>query len=249
MKNDLCGRRLWVFDFDGTLSTIVQNRNSAYLHLESLELLEKLVATPRNLVAVLSSRTLDDLVDRVPIPHVFLGGGSGLEWHLPGGDRVSPGQAEKDNLEDARRRALPVLEWIGAFPGVELEDKHWSVSVHYRQVLPENICILLPLIAVLKRLQNIRLFEGPFVTEVQFIPKGDKSFGIQKLCRLLDFDPSEGQIVYAGDDENDAVAMQWVLSKSGIVFSVGERVQIAGARRVDGPASLAQAVRAMIGNS
>lgn len=248
MKRDNDIRRLWVFDFDGTLSTLVPNRNAACLHAESLELLEELVANPRDRVAVLSSRALDDLMDRVPIPQIFLGGGSGLEWHIPGGQRISPGQEEERILEDARRCVLPILEWIGAFPGVELEDKRWSVSVHYRHVPPEKICILLPLIAVLKRLQDIRLFEGPFVTEVQFLPKGNKSFGVQRLCQLLDFDPSEGQILYAGDDENDAVAMRWVLSRRGIVFSVGDRVQIEGARQVDGPASLAQAVRAMIGN-
>lgn len=245
MREESCSRRLWVFDFDGTLSTLVPNRNAAYLHPESLELLAELAANPLDRVAVLSSRALDDLVGRVPIPQVFLGGGSGLEWHIPGGQRISPGEKEENILEDARRYVLPVLEWIAAFPGVELEDKRWSVSLHYRQVLPEKIPTLLPLIAVLKRFQYIRLFECPFVIEVQFLPMGNKSFGIQRLCQLLDFDPSEGQILYAGDDENDAAAMQWVLSWNGTVFIVGGRVRIAGARYVDGPATLVRSLRTL----
>lgn len=245
MKRDLDIRRLWVFDFDGTLSPLVPDRTAACLHPDTLELLKYLAADPKVRVAVLSSRSLDDLMDRVPIPQIFLGGGSGLEWHIPGGYRISPGEEAEKKLEEARQRALPVLEWIGSFPGVELEDKRWSVSVHYRHVLPERIRMLLPLIAVLARLQDIRLFEGPFVTEVQFLPKGNKCFGIQRLCRLLNFDPSAGEIVYAGDDENDAAAMLWVLSREGTVFIVGGRVRVEGALYLDDPVSLVQPLRAM----
>src|SRR5512139_1848564 len=84
-------RRLWVFDFDGTLSPLVPDRSTATLHPACREVLEELSAGPQEIVAVLSSRAIDDLVPRVPVPGVFLGGGSGLVWHLPGGLRVRPG--------------------------------------------------------------------------------------------------------------------------------------------------------------
>jgi trehalose-6-phosphatase len=78
---------------------------------------------------------------------------------------------------------------------------------------------------------------------VQLFHDVSKSFGVRRLCRLLRFDPPRDKVVYAGDDENDAVAMRWVLKKGGIAFCVGGRVRVRGARPVDDPAALARAVR------
>ncbi|HEX2709375.1 MAG TPA: hypothetical protein VHM68_00855, partial [Candidatus Deferrimicrobium sp.] len=47
----------------------------------------------------------------------------------------------------------------------------------------------------------------------------------------------------AGDDENDAVAIRWVLSKGGDGIVVGNRISVPHARHVEGPAGLARAVR------
>jgi trehalose 6-phosphate phosphatase len=80
-------RLLWVFDFDGTLSPIVPDRAAARLHRECERMLRFLARSPWNRVAVLSSRTLDDVGSRVPVPGVFIGGASGLEWRFPGGHR------------------------------------------------------------------------------------------------------------------------------------------------------------------
>jgi len=60
---------------------------------------------------------------------------------------------------------------------------------------------------------------------------------------LADWDLSRDRIVYAGDDENDAVAIRWVLSKGGAGFVVGNRISVPQARHVEGPADLARAVR------
>ena len=79
--NYMLGQRsLWVFDFDGTLSSIVPNRAEAHLHRECERMLRFLARSPWNRVAVISSRMLDDMVARVAVPGVFLGGASGLEW-------------------------------------------------------------------------------------------------------------------------------------------------------------------------
>src|SRR3989304_5091406 len=185
MKRGISIRRLWVFDFDGTLSPLVPDRTVARLHPASLALLTDLVADPRGRVA--------------------------------------------------------------AFPGVELEAKRSSVAIHFRRVLPEARPVLFPLLAELKRRPGIRCHEGPSVAEVLFIPSATKSFGLRRLCRLLDFDSSRGRILSAGEDENDATAMRWGLSRKGTVFAVGGMLKIAGARYADGPASLARGVRGLQG--
>jgi len=235
-------RKLWAFDFDGTLSPLVPDRNAARLHPAARSLLKHLAADPWNMVAVLSSRSLEDLAARVPVAGLFLGGGSGLEWRLPGGNRRIPGEEAERRLEKAREAVLPALARLSAFPGVELEDKRWSAAVHFRHVLPEALPMLYPLIRGLKMRPGVRVFEGPAAAEVQFFPSVNKSFGIRRLCRILKFDPSCGRILFAGDDENDAMAMKWVLSKQGTAIAVGGKVRVPGVRVVDGPAGLAQAV-------
>lgn len=208
-------RRLWVFDFDGTLSPLVPDRNAARLDPECQALLADLASDPRDRVAVLSSRLLDDLVTRVPLRSVWLGGGSGLEWLLPGGDRIVPAEETGRMLERIRVSVLPLLERVAAIPGVEVEEKFYSVAVHFRRVRPEGRPTLFPLLAELTASAPIRCFLGPEVADLQFFPWVNKAYGIRRLSRILDFDPLGARIVYAGDDENDAVAMRSVLSRGG----------------------------------
>jgi trehalose-6-phosphatase len=95
----------------------------------------------------------------------------------------------------------------------------------------------------LRNRQGIKVFRGPEAVEVQLVRGGGKSAGVRRLCRLADCDPSRERIVYAGDDENDAVAIRWVLSKGGAGIVVGNRITVSRARHVEGPAGLARAVR------
>lgn len=234
---------LWVFDFDGTLSPIVPDRNEARLHRECERMLRFLVRSPWNRVAVLSSRALDDIVSRVPVPGVFVGGASGLEWRLPGGHRIGPGAASEALLAAKRRDVSPILKELASIPGVEIEDKGWSVAVHYRNTSPRSFRRRVSLLQRLRNRKGIKVFRGPEAVEVQMLGGGGKSAGVRRLCRLADRDPVRERIVYAGDDENDAVAIRWVLSKGGAGIVVGNRITVSRARHVEGPAGLARAVR------
>ncbi|MGE5698447.1 MAG: trehalose-phosphatase [Deltaproteobacteria bacterium] len=237
--------RLWVFDFDGTLSPLVPDRNAAQLHPASRALLKALAGDPGSRVAVLSSRSIEDLAGRIPVRNLFLGGGSGLEWRFPAGHRIGPGEAAEARRDKARGAVLPLLSKISSVPGVEIEDKRWSLAVHFRRVPPEGLGAVHSLVLELERLSVIRVFSGPAAAEVQLLPSADKSFGVRKLCGFLRFSPSGGRIFYAGDDENDAAAMRWVIAMKGKAVAVGNGIRMTGVRHVDGPASLAHAVRAM----
>ncbi|MHB8940757.1 MAG: trehalose-phosphatase [Desulfobacteria bacterium] len=242
--NYVLGRRsLWVFDFDGTLSPIVPDRNEARLHRECERMLRFLARSPWNRVAVLSSRTLDDVVSRVPVPGIFIGGASGLEWELPGGHRIGPGAASEALLEVKRQAVSPILKELASIPGVEIEDKRWSVAVHYRNASPRSFRKRMSFLQRLRDRIGIKVFRGPEVVEVQLVLGGGKSAGVRRLCRLADWDPDGERIVYAGDDENDAVAIRWVLSKGGAGIVVGNRITVSRAHHVGGPAGLARAVR------
>lgn len=243
MRSEAGYRCLWVFDFDGTLSPIVPVRTAARMHPACRALLRNLVHVPGNTVAILSSRALEDLLPRVPVPGVFLGGGSGLEWRLPGGQRILPGRKEADSAQRGRTLLSPVLEQIASLRGTDIEDKRWSIAIHYRAASPEIRTILGPLLAEVRGRKEVRVFDGPAVAEIQLVPGWEKSHGVARLCRLLRFNPSGGRVIYAGDDENDGTAMRWAISRKGTALAVGTGPRVPGARVVSGPAALATTVR------
>lgn len=236
-------RDLWVFDFDGTLSPIVPDRDTALLHPDCRELLVDLVADPASRVVILSSRRLGDLVSRVPIPGLIIGAESGLDWRMADGTtRYQEGRPAKAMLR-GRQSAAPLLERAAALPGVEIENKHWSATVHYRRLVKEYLPALQGILAEIKGCSAVELFHGPEAADVRFLPGTDKAFGLRRLCRLRRWDPLKLRLVYAGDDENDATAMRWVLSLGGSVFDVGGRAGVPAARVVHDPPALARALR------
>lgn len=235
-------RLLWAFDFDGTISRIVPDRNDASMVPECRDMLRGLVGNPWNRVAVISSRTLEDVAPRVPVPGLYVGGGSGLEWKLPDGSHTRPGGAAEKLLAECRRAIGPLLSEIAAIPGVEVEDKFWSVAIHIRDAPRQEVRSGIPLKVLLRR-SGIRVYRGPDVLEVQLVPRSGKSPGLRRLCRLAGLDPRRDGIVYAGDDESDAAAMRWVLRKGGTALCVGGRIRVPGACAVSGPEGLPPAIR------
>jgi trehalose-phosphatase len=239
-------RRLWVFDFDGTLSRIVPDRYDAWLDSECEAMLRFLRGSPWNQVAVISSRTLDDLVSRVPLPHFPLGGGSGLEWELPGGYRTRPDRAAEELLEKNRRSVGAILEELAGIPGVEIEDKRWSVAVHIRNARQRSFRTLTLLLQRLRDQAGIKVYRGPEVVEVPLVTGGNKASGVRRLCQLIGWDFSRDRILYAGDDENDATAIRWVLGQGGEAIVVGNRISDPLAGHAEGPQELAASVYSFI---
>ncbi|MGE5843271.1 MAG: trehalose-phosphatase, partial [Syntrophaceae bacterium] len=130
MRPDRGGATLWFFDFDGTISEFAARSAEAEIHPACRDLLRDLAALPLQRVAILSSRSLDDLVTRVEIPGVFLGGGSGMEWRRPTGERFLADPDQAARLKAGRKSILPNLRILEEIPGGEMEDKQWSRAVH-----------------------------------------------------------------------------------------------------------------------
>ncbi len=237
--------RLWIFDFDGTLSPLVPDRDRAELHPACTGLLKELAALPRQRVAILSSRLLADLIPRVPVPGLFLGGGSGMEWQVPDGPRVIFGDRHK--LNEAHNALLPVLQKIASLPGIELEDKKWSIAIHLRNASKEDKRELCTRIEKWQQAESVPVFPGPEVFEVQFLQGVDKTYGVRSLCLMLKFDPAVGGIVYAGDDANDARAMRWVDSLGGITVTVGDSPLIPGSLVAGDQIALVHEIRGILG--
>lgn len=234
--------RLWLFDFDGTLSPLVADRNAAVLHPSCAVMLKELSRYTAEHVAIVSSRSLEDILQRVPLDDVIVGGSSGMEWQLPGGCRISPGADKKNDLQARRKELMPQIEKFGRKLGIEIEDKQWSVAIHFSksgQMVSEDVY---ETISAWAERENVSIHRGPNVFEIQLISDFNKSVGASFIAQLLKFDSKKDDIIYAGDDENDAVAMRWVLDVGGTAIMVGKMLDVAGALYVHDQQALVETV-------
>ena len=185
-------KQLWVFDFDGSLSEFVADRTAAMLLPEAHQLLQQLMKSQSNRVAIISSRTLADLVGRVDIPGVYLGGSCGLFWLTPHGHTISPSQVLLARIASHRSRILSGLIDLLESLGVEIEDKNWAVAAHLRNIPPSERDLLAEQIIEFCKQHQLLHSAGQLSLEVSFDAEVRKVSGLKRLLTLIDkkFEPS-----------------------------------------------------------
>lgn len=114
---------IYAFDFDGTLSKIVKVPSEASLSESTAKLLRELSELAP--VAIISGRSIDDLKLRLPFKPHYLIGNHGLEGL--GNNRASLSRAKAEC--QAWKNDLEKTDFG---PGVEIEDKTYSLAIHYR---------------------------------------------------------------------------------------------------------------------
>ena len=130
------GRMLVALDFDGTLSPIVERPEDAALHDDVAAPLRRLTERSDTVVAIVSGRGLADVRERVALPGLYYAGNHGFEIEGPGVDRVHPAaERARPELESCIEGLRPAL---ADEPGTEIEDKTWTLSVHYRRAEREG---------------------------------------------------------------------------------------------------------------
>jgi trehalose 6-phosphate phosphatase len=112
---------LLAFDFDGTLAPIVSDRAAAEMRERTAALFQSLCDLYP--CAVISGRS-----------HADVGARLGKAWvkYVVGNHGLEPGALLEEFEEDTKRvRQLLELQ-LASLRGVELEDKRYSLAVHYR---------------------------------------------------------------------------------------------------------------------
>jgi trehalose 6-phosphate phosphatase len=196
------GHYLLGLDFDGTLAPIAGKPGLARLPPQSKRLLRRLSRLKRARVAIVSGRALDDVKRKVGLPRLIYVGNHGLEIEDLEGRRWTHPQARRQ-MKLMRRLAKSIALELRGLPGVFVEDKGLTLSVHYRR-LPRFLSpapIHERLAARLHGLERrVRLKLGKKVWEIRPALEWNKGFAVR---RLMGRKVGEWTPVLVGDDHTD----------------------------------------------
>jgi trehalose-phosphatase len=218
-------------DYDGTLAPIVTDPSRAFPLPDAIAALADLVALPHTSVAVISGRARGDLAALARLPaEVHLVGSHGSEFDTGFVDRLSP-----DRIE-LRERLLTELEAITAGrPGVRLETKPASVTVHTRTAAPEvGAEVTATVLAGPARWPGVHETLGKEVVELAVIST-NKGTAVDAMRDRLAADA----VLFLGDDVTDEHAFAQLRDADGDVgVKIGPGDTAAGFRVADPQAAV-----------
>jgi trehalose 6-phosphate phosphatase len=197
---------LLALDYDGTLVPIEQTPAAPRMRHTTRQLLIR--AAQLYPCVIISGRALDDLCQRLDgVPVWYLFGNHGLEPAPPGTVSVpTPARQWAEQL----RRALP------DDPGIMIEDKRYSLTIHYRNAADKRRAVE-AIDRVVAELPDARALGG--AEAVSLLPRGgaDKGVALRQACRWFACDSA----IYVGDDGTDEDAFSSTFPERLLTVRVG----------------------------
>jgi trehalose 6-phosphate phosphatase len=182
-----CERTLYAFDFDGTLSPIVENPGYAGMRPRTRTLLTCLAAA--HPCVVISGRGRADLLQRVE--------GIGLAQAI-GNHGAETGAAIRPPNPGVAQWKSVLEPALAGMPGVWVEDKELSLAVHYRHA-PKELDARSRILAAARNLPHARVFGGKRVVNLVLDTAPHKGHALAAERDRLACD----WVFYIGDDETD----------------------------------------------
>jgi trehalose 6-phosphate phosphatase len=181
-------RVLLAFDFDGTLAPIVEWRESARMRDQTARLLAKVC--DRYPCAVISGREKADVSGRL---------GRAAVKYVVGNHGLEPGGNLEKTAEENRRVGALLRRALEKRPGVEIEDKRYSLAVHYRGARRKREARAAIHEAISTLPMAVRVVPGKLVVNVVPGEAPNKGDALLRLRALERADTS----LYVGDDVTD----------------------------------------------
>jgi len=215
---------LLCFDYDGTLTPIVATPEAALLTEETRDLLRSLSRHPRYRLAIVSGRALREIRSMVGIDGLIYAGNHGLELDGNSLRFIHPAaRSARPAIEESARQLHRALDGIA---GVRIEDKDLSLSIHFRQVKPEDLDRTLGIIRGITHgpveRGEVKITDGKKVIEIRPPVDWDKG----KIVNRLEYEISRAEdagtllTIYTGDDRTDEDAFR-AIGDSGVTIRVG----------------------------
>lgn len=178
---------LVAFDYDGTLAPIVRDPDKAAMREATRRLLGQVAHLyPAIVVSGRSQRDARRWLRGIRLQQVI--GNHGIE----------PGRATRPRMDEVERWAALLGQRLSPLKGVRIENKGFSVAVHYRQSR-EKKRARAAIVEAAAALGPIRLIAGKQVVDI--VPEGapHKGIALERERDRLRCDTA----IYVGDDETD----------------------------------------------
>jgi trehalose 6-phosphate phosphatase len=230
------GSTALLLDIDGTLLELAPTPRDVVVPPKLGATLQSLHERMSGALALVSGRSLTD-IDVIFAPLQFPAvGGHGAEMRLSAeSEAVASRAPPMDNNLKKRFAAIAALS-----PGILLEDKGYSIALHYRLAPQFERTIYEAVSAIRADLPEapFEVLPGKSVCEIK--PKGfTKATGVRELMTHA---PFAGRVpLFIGDDVTDESVFEIMPSFNGLSFSVGRR-----AHGVDGHFNSPKEVRAWL---
>jgi trehalose 6-phosphate phosphatase len=210
----------FLLDVDGTLLDLASTPREVRVPAELRETLTRLWQRTGGAVAFVSGRPIGEL-DLIFTPLLLPAvGGHGAELRpVANGEAARYGALEP--LDSRIKRQFASIADIG--DGVILEDKGYSLAIHYRLAPDKESAVLQAATVVFAELSDlpIELLPGKCMIEVK--QKGfDKATGVRELMKFAPF--AGRRPVLLGDDITDESMFTVAPEYDGIAISVSARL-------------------------
>ena len=221
-----------LLDIDGTLLDLAPTPREVWVPPDLANPLGRLLTRTSGALALVSGRSLND-IDLIFAPEQFPAvGGHGAEMRLSiDSEAVATHAPPMDKELKRRLAAIAKLS-----PGILLEDKGYSLALHYRLAPHAEKAIYEAVSLIRADLPNapIEVLPGKCVCEI-------KHSGFNKasgVLELMKHEPFKGRRpIFIGDDVTDETVFAIMPDLNGLAFSVGRRA-LGVAGHLDQPADV-----------
>ena len=207
-----------LLDIDGTLLDLAPTPREVWVPPGLANTLNRLLVRTSGALALVSGRSLND-IDLIFAPEQFPAvGGHGAEMRISQESEAVATHAPPMDRELKRR--LAAIAKLS--PGILLEDKGYSLALHYRLAPHAEKAIYAAVSLIRADLPNapIEVLPGKCVCEI-------KHSGFTKatgVLELMTHEPFKGRRpIFIGDDVTDEAVFGIMPDLDGLAFSVGRR--------------------------
>jgi len=228
IEQRLSGRRAVVFlDYDGTLTPIVERPELAVMTSEMREVLRQLALSCT--VAIVSGRGRIEVYDFIKVDSLIYAGSHGFDIAGPDGTDIQHEEGKHiiPTVDSVYRQ---LVERVKAIDGALVENKRFSLAVHYRLVAEDQVPLIEGIVdEMLKANPTLRKNLGKKVFELRPKIEWHKGKAVLWILDALNLNGSNVVPFYLGDDTTDEDAFG-VLRDRGIGILVAETPRPTAAR-------------------
>jgi trehalose 6-phosphate phosphatase len=213
------GQLALLLDIDGTLLDIAPTPNEVVVPPDLPKTLAEVSERLGGSLALVSGRPIREIDRFFPELQGPAIGGHGAEMRPVAGGAIIEGHGTVLDAEfKDRLKAIAT-----AHPGVLVEDKGYSLALHYRLVPKQGVALLHDVKHAYEAWgdQSIELLSGKAVVELKFAGFNKGS----AVRQLMTYSPFKGRApIFVGDDHTDEDAFAVVPEFKGHAISVGRKL-------------------------